>query len=517
MEVVDTRGLLFQVRQPEKVLTAIKHSAVVEESDAGNFTMVAKWTLENCRRLSNLGITKVPSTIERDYDWPGTHTPYAHQKVTAGFLTNNNRAYCFSSQGTGKTAAVIWAADYLLTIGDVTRVLVICPLSIVDVAWMNDLFTTAMHRTAAVAHGTREQRVKVIEGDYEFVIINFDGVNLIKNEARNKFDLIVVDEANFLKTATTNRWKAVNSLINPETKVWMLTGTPAAQSPLDAFGLAKLATPHRVPRYFGAWRDKVMNKLTKFKWVPKYNATTIVNAALQPAIRFAKEDCIDLPPLVYQTRHVELTKQQQLYYTQLKRKLLIQADGERVSAVHAASELNKLLQISCGAVYSDSGEVLEFDARNRLKEVTEIVREASHKTLVFVPFRHAITCVAEHLEKEGFTVEIVRGGVSKTERKRIFTAFQSTPDPHVLVIQPQSAAHGLTLTAANTIVWYGPVPSVETWLQANERINRPSQENKMTVVKIYGSAVEKQVYAALESRTLDQSKLVSIYEAALRD
>jgi SNF2 family DNA or RNA helicase len=102
------------------------------------------------------------------------------------------------------------------------------------------------------------------------------------------------------------------------------------------------------------------------------------------------------------------------------------------------------------------------------------------------------------------------------QRTQIFKDFQQSKDPHVLVIQPQSAAHGVTLTAADTIVWFGPTSSVETWLQANERINRPSQQNKMTIIKIYGSAVEKKVYDALESKESNQKDLVTLYEQEIR-
>ena len=94
----------------------------------------------------------------------------------------------------------------------------------------------------------------------------------------------------------------------------MMTGTPAAQSPLDAFGLAKIVDPKSVPRFFGTFRDQVMSKVSQFKWVPKPEATEIVFSALQPAIRFTKAECLDLPEIVYTHREVELTRQQQKYY-----------------------------------------------------------------------------------------------------------------------------------------------------------------------------------------------------------
>lgn len=516
MEIIQDRGLLVRVRDHERITRAIpqsKHLQQVGTDAKGDVhEVLVKWNLENTRRLANLGINKAPSPILRDYKWTGSYTPFDHQKQTASFLTANNRSFCFSEQGTGKTGAVIWAADYLLSIGDIKKVLIVCPLSIMHSAWMQDIFTIAMHRTAAVAHGSKETRKKVLEGDYDFTIINYDGVPIVADDMIGKFDLVVCDEANFVKTPTTRRWKALNKVVTPETKIWMLTGTPAAQSPVDAYGLAKMCVPQRVPRYFTAWRDSVMTKVSQFRYVPTPNATKLVNAALQPAIRFSKKDCLDLPPVTYVTREVEMTAQQKKFYKELKKQMYVEAAGEQISAVHAAAGLNKLLQLSCGAVYSDTGDVVQFDGKNRLDEVVEVVREASHKVIVFVPFRHAIDIVADRLRKDGFTTEVISGAISMKNRTEVFKNFQQQKDPHVLVIQPQSAAHGVTLTAADTIVWFGPTSSVETWLQANERINRPSQQNKMTVIKIYGSEVEKKVYSALESKESNQKDLVTLYE-----
>ena len=512
MDIVDGGNLHLRVKDRQKILTAIPLSRPM-----GEHSVFVKWTLENARRLNNLKIRDTPSPIRQDYKWPGTFTPYDHQKTTAEFLTLNNRSFCFSEQGTGKTASAIWAADYLMSIGDIKRVLIVCPVSVMYSAWLNDLFSLVMHRTAAVAHGSKKKREAILEGDHEFVIINYDGIPITESLLVNKFDLIIADECNFVKTTSTRRWKAFNRILNPATKLWMMTGTPAAQSPVDAFGLAKLVNPNRVPRYFGAWRDKVMIKMSQFVWSPHPNATTLVGEALQPAIRFTKEACLDLPELTYQTREVELTPQQIKYYKEIKSQQLTMAAGELITAVHAAAGLTKLLQISCGAVYSDSGKVVEFDASSRLTEMVSAIREASHKTIVFVPFRHAIEIVSAKLKAEGISSEVINGAVSAGKRATIFNRFQKKTDPHVLVIQPQSAAHGVTLTAANTIIWFGPIASVETWLQANERINRPSQLNKMTVIKLTGSPVEKKVYRALEAKELAHKQLTSLYEDELND
>ena len=295
----------------------------------------------------------------------------------------------------------------------------------------------------------------------------------------------------------------------------MLTGTPAAQSPLDAYGLARLLETPKCPKYFGPFRDSVMMPVSKFKWAPKPNANNVVHEMLQPAIRFEKKDCLDLPDVVHVEREVEMTPQQKKYYNQLKSQLLFEAAGEEVSAVNAATKVNKLLQISGGAVYTDDGQVLEFDVSNRLTAVLEVINETSNKVLVFVPFTHTINLLVTRLEKEGISCALISGKVPVNRRSDIVTKFQNDPDPKVLVIQPQAASHGLTLTAADTIIWYAPVTSVETYLQANARINRPGQKNAMTIMHIRGSEVEARLYKMLQGNIENHERLIDLYRNIL--
>ena len=452
----------------------------------------------------------------QDYSWPGMFKPFDHQKTTAEFLVDNPRAFCFNEAGTGKTSSVIWACDYLMNQGILKRVLIICPLSIMYSAWQSDLFKTAMHRRTAVAYGSANKRSKIINSDYEFVIINYDGVNIVAKDIYNAgFDLIVVDEANAYKTSTTLRWKTLKSLVLPYTGLWMLTGTPASQSPVDAYGLAKLVCPENVPKFFGAWRDRVMFPVTKFKWSPRPGARDVVYKVLQPAIRFTKDECLDLPEVMYQYRSAPMTGQQQKYYLSLKNELLIKASGEKVSAVNAAAMLTKLLQISGGAVYSDSGEVLEFDVSHRLRVLEEVMVETERKVIVFVPYTHTIELVHKHLIKGGYTAEIVNGQVSAGERAAIFSRFQTADHPRVLVVQPQAASHGITLTAADTIVFWSPVMSVETYIQCVARIDRVGQQHKMTVIHLEGSEVERKMYRMLENKIDLHEKLVELYSSEM--
>ena len=515
MEIIDNRAVLLKVRNPDRITTVIPKSKVIQTS-ATHSDVLVNWGLEEAIVLKNLRIP-IPSPINATYKWPGLFKPFDHQRETSSFLTLHKRAFCFNEQGTGKTASVIWAADYLMTLNRLKRVLVICPLSIMDSAWRNDLFKFAMHRKVDVAYGKPEKRKEIIKGEAEFVIVNYDGVEIIADTiAQGGFDLIVIDEANAYKNPQTRRWKVLSKLVTPDTWLWMLTGTPASQSPTDAYGIAKLVNPDGVPRFFGGFRDQVMNKVTQFKWVPKPDADNVVYKALQPAIRFTKEECLDLPEMTYVTRDVPLTAQQTKYYELLRRQLIVQAAGEEITTVNAAANLNKLLQLSGGAVYSDTGEVIHFDASNRLAVLREVIEESSHKVLVFVPYRHAIEVVSEDLKKHGYATTVIHGGVSASKRSEIFERFQTKNDLQVLVIQPQAASHGVTLHAANTIVYWSPVMSVETYLQCNARVHRAGQKNPTTVVHLQGSGVERRMYTMLNSKVDIHHKIIQLYGELLR-
>lgn len=519
MEIIENKALLFRTRNPHKYAIIPKHK-VVGEND-GIYDIAVYWGLDEARVLRNMGVKNVPSPITKRYDWPGRYKPMAHQIETAAFLTLNRRAFCFNDPGTGKTLSALWAADFLMKRGEVRRVLILCPLSIMHSAWMGDINQSVIHRSAVVAHHSQAaRRIEMIQKDYEIVIANYDGLNLIASEINNdgRFDLVIVDEANAYKNPSTRRWKALASIVKPDTYLWMMTGTPASQSPVDAYGLAKLVNPSGVPKFQTAWRDKVMNKISMFKWAPKANSRDVVYEALQPAIRFTKEQCLDLPPVMTITREVPMTPQQNKYYKLLKEQMLVRAAGETISAVNAGVAVNKLLQISCGAAYTDDKEVVEFDAAPRLAVLEEILEETSRKVIIFALFRSSIDTISTHLTKHGFSVAQIHGDVSATKRAQIINDFQTTDLVRVLVMQPQATAHGITLTAADTVVFYGPMMSVELYKQAIARADRKGQtSDKVTVVHIESSPLEKKMFKAMNGKVSDHALLVGMYDSEIKE
>ena len=511
MEIYENKALLIKTRNP------MKYSIIPSQARYDEDTIAVKWGLHEARVLRNLGVKNVPSPIFKKYPWPCRYpSVFAHQKETSAFLTMNRRAFVLSEPGTAKTLSALWAADYLMNLGEVRRVLVVCPLSIMQSAWMGDIGRSVLHRSAIVCHhSSSDRRIEMIKKGYEIVIVNYDGIPLIADALveDGTFDLIIADEATALKNAQTRRWKAFARLVRPDTYLWLMTGTPSAQSPMDAYGLAKLVNPSGVPKFYTAWRDLTMNKLTMFKWAPKHNAQQIVHSVMQPAIRFTKAECLDLPPVLTETRIVEMTTQQQKYYKMIKDRAVIQAAGEVISAPTAATLVSKLLQISCGAAYSEDHETVQFDCSSRLSVLMEVLEQTERKVLIFALFRSSIETIVAHLNKEGITTGEIHGGVSQSQRGKLIERFQSTDSPRVLVMQPQASAHGITLTAADTVIFYGPLMSVEQYVQCCARADRQGQTaDKVTVIHIQGSPIESKMFTALMGKVDDHRLLTDMFE-----
>ncbi len=185
--------------------------------------------------------------------------------------------------------------------------------------------------------------------------------------------------------------------------------------------------------------------------------------------------------------------------------------GESITAANEGVLQNKLLQVALGYVYTDKGTTYALSGTARLDALSEVVDECDRKLIVFVPYIHALEGVAAFLQKQGHTVATVSGSTSRGARDKIFRRFTDEADPRILVAHPQTMAHGLTLTEANTIVWFGPVNSLEIYEQANARITRPGQTSKTFIVHLGGSQVEKLAYARLRSKSKMQGLLLELF------
>jgi SNF2 family DNA or RNA helicase len=518
--------LILNARNPNQLLTVIP---TAKPFDYKGHTLVAvPHQMDEVMVLNNLGV-RAPSPIETRYDWIGVERPFDVQRITAGAATIHKRLYILNQMGTGKTNAAVWAADYLMGIGKVRRVLIVCPLSCIERVWADSLFNAVPERTFEVVYGPVERRVKRLQKDADFYIVNHHGLAIpgVLNAImeRDDIDLVIVDELAEYSNVRTDNWLALDTVVNGHVTrgkkrvknvhprreyVWGLTGTPTPTAPTDAWAQCRLLTPDTVSSSFVYFRQLVMSPYGPYKWKAKSTARDTVFAAMQPAVRFARDDCLDLPPRMITQRHCELSAEQQKAYNEMHRRLKTElADGQLV-AKNAAVKILKLAQIAVGVAYDVHHGEIVIPSAQRLEALREIINESEGKVIVYVPFTGALNHLLDYVRKHT-QAEMIDGSVPKGQRDIVFDRFQRDPELRVLVAHPAAMAHGLTLTESNTIVWYGPTNSNRIFTQANDRITRAGQVRKQFIIQLEGTPLERAMYRALQNQTDEQQSLLDLF------
>jgi SNF2 family DNA or RNA helicase len=468
--------------------------------------------------LRRLGFD-VPAPILVQYDWCGGK-PFMVQRKTCALLSTSPHAYCLNDMGTGKTKAALWAWDYLRGNGHAGKLLIVAPLSTLRFVWASEVLGTIPHRKAVVLHHTdRAKRVaRLTNSDAEIFIINPAGAKLIFNELMHAYDIdtLVIDELATYRNAGSDQSKVMQKLAARMRWVWGMTGAPIPTSPTDVFGQCKIVTPASVPRYFGRFRDALMYKPYEksFRWLPKPDAIDRAFAAMKPAVRFALDDVVELPDMIERFVDVELGAKQAKVYKELAAHCYAAVQNKEITAANAGAVMMKLLQVACGWVYTREGDVVPLDNDKRITALMDGIMSTSRKVLVFVPFKHALTGISDALTHEGVEHANVSGDTPEGKRAEIFNAFQNTTKYRVINAHPQCLAHGITLTAADTVIWFAPIANLEIYDQANRRIRRVGQGHKQQLIHLQGTAVEKRIYSLLQKNQKVQDQLLGMFEDA---
>jgi len=467
------------------------------------------------RLLRNMGVD-APAPVLSQYAFPHqpSKPPFDVQRKTVAMLTMNKRSYVLNGMGTGKTKAAIWAFDYLKQTKNVNKMLVVAPLSTLNFVWMREVFEICPHLKTVVLHGSKAKRLERLAEDADIYIINHDGIKVMYSDlmARTDIDMLCVDEISEFRNSMSAKTKVLARISARMVYAFGMTGSPTPKEPTDVYGQAKIITPSTVGQYFGRWRDTMMVKVSNFKWVPRPDAVGKAFAALQPAVRYTLEDVMELPEVVERAIEVPMgVKQAEVYSKMVAHSKFMIAAGE-VTASNAGVLVTKLLQIALGYVYDNHKAVIKLDNDARLDRMIDDVHACADKVIIFVPYIHALKGIMERLTKDGIDCVHVSGDTPQGKRSEIFNLFQNTNKYKVLAAHPRCMSHGLTLTAATLIIWFGPVLSLDTFLQANARISRVGQKKKQLIHSYYGSLQEKKIINMLRGRQIVQNKLLDLFE-----
>lgn len=477
----------------------------------GAWWLAVPHTVDTVKLLRNLGLNPA-APIQYYYDW-ADGTPFDSQRVTADLLTINRRAYVLSEMGVGKTRAALYAYDWLRRSGLVHSLLVVAPLSTLVSVWQNEIFEHFHHLTTAVIYGDKKRRLKILGVPADVYIINHEGVEVVNQELykRPDIDTIIVDELASYRNSQTNRWKFLKPIVNRSAYAWGLTGSPTPNEPTDAYGQIKLLTPERVGFSFKRFKDQTMRQLGPFRWIARSDANDTVLAAMQPSIRFTRDQCFDLPPTTYSARDIALEPNVAKAYKKMFDELAVSVRNKEITAANEGVKLSKLLQLAAGFIYDSDGKGHYIGGAKRIREIIDIIDAAQGKTIVFAPFRYYVELLAGVLAKR-YRIGMIHGDVKKSKRDEIFTSFEKSTDIQVIVAHPKTMSHGLTLVAADTIIWAAPHTSPETYDQANARITRSGQIRNTHIIHLQSTKAEHNTYSRIRRKLKTQGVLLEMFE-----
>ena len=450
--------------------------------------------------------------MEQSFIYPFPESAFNVQRITAELFTKNKRAYCLNELGTGKTRSALFAYDWLRRLSIVECMLVICPLSALERTWGREITKYFPWLKYAILHGSRTERLKKLKSKVHIYVINHDGVEVIRDELMEKFGLncVLVDELASYRNGGSNRTKNLKILVGGKLFVWGLTGSPIPRAVTDVWGPCSCITPYTVPSSFHTFRAQLMIKKGPFKWIPKPFAADRAVSCMQPSVRFKLDDVTELPEKVTHYYEAQLTSHQRVVYESMRKTAIALVGDKKIDALNAGAVLSKLLQIALGYAYTRQGEIITFDNTPRLQLILDLIDSAAKKVILFAPFKSAIAALSKMLEANKLDHAIVTGDVLAKKRNTIFEDFQDTGKYKVLLAHPACMAHSLTLTAASTTIWAGPVTSLEIFTQANARTYRVGQDTKTLIAMVGGTAAEEKIYRLLGSNESIQDRFLEI-------
>ena len=513
---------LYETPNPARIGNCIQDARPLSERH-----VIVPCTVPNMQMMVQLGYEAV-SPIMHDYDFPHKPSPtfkdVPEQKHMAAFMTLNKHCFNISDMGTGKTLAALWAADYLMQTGYIRRAIILSPLSTIYRVWEDEIFSHFLsRRKCVVLYGDREKRLKLLSQPADFYIINHDGLGVGSTRTtrgmqlgelakrikeREDINAVFVDEGSAFKDSSTDRYKTVRAALAEKEWFWWFTGTPVPVEPTNAWAQARMVRPDYQESY-RSFQERTMHRISQFKWAPKVGSTEIAASILQPAIRYERSNLHNLPDVMIETRDVALSPAQKKAYDELKKTLKTEIGKGQITAINEATLRLKLIQIACGAVYGPEHEVNKVDCGPRLSALDELIEQAGKKILIFAPLTSVINLLYSHL-KDKYTVERITGNVAAGKRNTVFRDFQQAQNPRIIVADPGCMAHGLTLTAAATTIWYGPTDKPEIYSQANKRMDRPGQTSKMLIVRLAATATEREIFRRLDSRETMQGLILDL-------
>ena len=452
--------------------------------------------------------------------------PYKHQ-LTALEKSWNRETYAyFMEMGTGKTKVLIDNLAMLYDKGKIDGALIIAPKGVVGTWYNNELPT---HLPNHIEHTTVLWKSTITKGQSKklgtlfkseeklhILIMNVEALSTQKGEEfAKKFlashnTLMAIDESTTIKNPSAKRTKNIIRLAGSSKYRRIMTGSPVTKNPLDLYTQCEFLSPWLLNfTSFYAFRNRYAEMKTlhmhgrQIQVVNGFKNLGELSDKLKPfSYRVLKEDCLDLPDKIFIKRQISLSPDQRKLYEQMKKEAMAILEGKQSTTVNALTQLMRLQQITCGHFTADDGTIKPI-SNNRITELMDVLEETEGKAIIWAHYQYDITAIIKAVTKEYDKESIVDyyGLTPQEQRQPNIKRFQEDPNCRFIVGTPSTGGYGITLTAANTVIYYSNGYDLEKRLQSEDRAHRIGQKKSVTYVDLMADdTVDEKIVKALRKK-----------------
>ena len=452
--------------------------------------------------------------------------PYAHQLTALEKSWNQITFAYFMEMGTGKTKVLIDNAAMLYDKGKIDGVLIVAPKGVVK-TWYeqelpihlpNHIKNMTILWQSNITKGQREKLNSLFKSDLDLhiLIMNVEAFSTEKGkDFATKFlnshrTLMVIDESTTIKNPTAKRTKNILALSEISRYRRIMTGSPVTKNPLDLYSQCEFLSPYLLDfTSYYAFRNRYAEMKTlhlrgrSIQIVDEFKNLGELSDQLKGfSYRVLKEDCLDLPEKNWTKRQITLTHDQRKIYEQMKETALAHLNGKVASTMIVLTQLMRLHQITCGHFTADDGTIQDIP-NNRFKELLDVLSEMEGKAIIWAHYQHDVKNIIREVVKiygEGSIVDFF-GLTPQDERQDNIRKFQDDPKCRFFVGTPATGGYGITLTAANTVIYYSNGYDLEKRLQSEDRAHRIGQKKSVTYVDIIAEdTVDEKIVKALRDK-----------------
>jgi SNF2 family DNA or RNA helicase len=452
--------------------------------------------------------------------------PYAHQLTALEKSWNKENFAYFMEMGTGKTKVLIDNMSMLYDKGKIDGALIVAPKGVVKTWYEQELPTHLPDHIENVSvlwqpNITKGQQEKLeslfeIETALHILVMNVEALSTDKGvKFATKFinshkAMMAIDESTTIKTPTAKRTKNIIGIGQHAKYKRIMTGSPITKNPLDLYTQCEFLDPWLLDfSSYYAFRNRYAEMKTmhvhgrSIQVVDKFqNLSELSDTVKQFSYRVLKEDCLDLPPKVFIKRHVTLTPEQKKVYEQMKKAAIAVLNGKVTTTMTVLTQLMRLHQITCGYVAADDGTTQQVES-NRLNELMSVLEDTDGKVIIWANYQMSVSEIMQALTKKYGANSFVHyyGLTPQEDRQDYIRKFQNDPECRFIIGTPQTGGYGITLTQANTVIYYSNGYDLEKRLQSEDRAHRIGQKKTVTYIDLIAEdTIDEKIVEALRKK-----------------